>query len=168
MFVYFQDTHPIKILLYYCETLILNYNGQFNLGICIFFKFTYLCYDFSNLFLYTFIFKNFYLTCDLIDDLVTWLIDHVIVQVEFSNYALKFQFEPSHTRRKEPWTLTFTSYHTRTYTCRVIIALRVCGGNTIVYQTYSVCFMIISFYRPNKTQIDFWFKQRLNSKSLIW
>ena len=46
--------------------------------------------------------KIFYLTCDLIDDPVTWLIDHVIVQVEFSNYALKFQFELSHTRRKEP------------------------------------------------------------------
>ena len=38
-----------------CETLILNYNGEFNLGTCLFFKkITYSCYDFLNLILYMF------------------------------------------------------------------------------------------------------------------
>ena len=48
-----------------CETLILNYNGKFNLGICpiYFFLFTYSYYDFSNLLFYIYlIFKFFYLT----------------------------------------------------------------------------------------------------------
>ena len=52
-----------------CETLILNYNGEFNLGICLYiyvcvcvcvcvYKFKYSCYDFSNLILYIFNFIN--------------------------------------------------------------------------------------------------------------
>ena len=89
---------------------------------------------------------------------MTWLIDHVNVQVEFNNYALKSQSELSHTRRREPCTPALTSHLTRTCICRVTIALRVRGSNTIVYQPYDVRSMIISFYRQAKTQIDFWFR----------
>ena len=45
-----------------CETLILNYNGEFNLGICLYiyvYKFTYSCYDFSNL-IYIYIYIIFF------------------------------------------------------------------------------------------------------------
>ena len=58
-FVYFLcEFYGISNAISY-ETLILNYNGKFNLGIYLFFYyyfffFTYLGYDFSNLILYIF------------------------------------------------------------------------------------------------------------------
>ena len=51
-----------------CETLILNYNSEFNLGFFFFLggSFTYSCYDFSSLHIYIYIyiynFKKNYLT----------------------------------------------------------------------------------------------------------
>ena len=58
-FVYFLcEFYRISNVVAY-ETLILDYNGEFNLGICLFFffflfKFTYSSYNFSNLILYIF------------------------------------------------------------------------------------------------------------------
>ena len=44
------------------ETLILNYNGESNLGICFLFllKFTYSCYD-SQTYFYIYNFKNIFI-----------------------------------------------------------------------------------------------------------
>ena len=56
-FVYFPcEFYRISNAIAY-KTLILNYNSEFNLGIC-FFSFTYLDYDFSNLILYIFNLKK--------------------------------------------------------------------------------------------------------------
>ena len=61
-FVYFPcEFYRISNAIAY-KTLILNYNSEFNLGIC-FFSFTYSDYDFSNLILYIFnLKKKIYLT----------------------------------------------------------------------------------------------------------
>ena len=63
-----RDFHPIKRLPYYCETLIFNYYGQFNLDICNY-LFIYLhinvmisqTYIYIYIFIYLFL-KFFYLT----------------------------------------------------------------------------------------------------------
>ena len=93
-FVYFPcEFYRISNAIAY-KTLILNYNSEFNLGIC-FFSFTYSDYDFSNLILYVFNFKKkiiwpYGLTNDPLVEPMTQLTNRVNVWSELNKYDLYY------------------------------------------------------------------------------
>ena len=100
-FIYFPcEFYRISNAIAY-KTLILNYNSEFNLGIC-FFSFTYSDYDFSNLILYIFNFlKKIYLTLrfdqwptsgtnDPLVEPMTQLTNQVNVRSELNKYDLYY------------------------------------------------------------------------------